>query len=101
VSPAVPGGPSRARKRAVFSLSLKAPAFEALGDVTCSECQTHADLWDVVLARAVVQPPFSMCLVGLGATRTDFRRDIEADKYHEIQLADVGIPTDATVLQVG
>jgi hypothetical protein len=61
-----------------------APAYFEQGYVTCSECQSQADLWSVVLARTLAQPPIPMCLVGLGATRTHFMRDIEADKYQEI-----------------
>jgi hypothetical protein len=71
------------------------------GFVTCSQCQAQADLWSVVLGRAIAQPPIPMCLVGLGATQTSFMREIEADKYHEIHLSTVGIPAEATVLQVG
>jgi hypothetical protein len=36
-----------------------------------------------------------------GGYQTCFRRNIEANKYHEIDLATIGIPADATVLQVG
>jgi len=78
-----------------------APAYFEQGYVTCTKCQAQADLWSVVLGRALIQPPIPMCLVGLGATETHFTREIEANKYHEIDLTDVGIPADATVLQVG
>jgi hypothetical protein len=78
-----------------------APADFEHGYVTCSECQRQADLWSVVLGRAVLQPPIPMCLVGLGASETHFTRAIETNKYHEIDLTDVGIPADATALQVG
>jgi len=71
------------------------------GHVTCTECHTQNDLWDVVLGRMLSQPPLPMHLVVLGATRTLFTHVIEAGKYHEVQLTDVGIPADATVLQVG
>jgi hypothetical protein len=73
----------------------------AQGYVACSECQAHADLWDVVLARALSQPPTPMSLIGLGATETHFTHEIVANKYHEIHLTTVGVPVDATVLQVG
>ena len=78
-----------------------APVYFERGHVTCSKCQGLADLWDVVLSRTLTQPPIPMSLIGLGATRTCFMHQIEAGKYHEINLATVGIPTDATVLQVG
>ena len=78
-----------------------APAYFEQGFIACSKCQAQADLWSVVLGRALIQPPLPMCLVGLGATETHFMREIEADKYHEIHLKDVGIPVGATLLQVG
>ena len=78
-----------------------APNYFERGYVTCGKCQAQADLWSVVLGRALTQPPIPMCLVGLGATETHFTRDIDADKYHEIDLTNLGVPADATVLQVG
>jgi hypothetical protein len=78
-----------------------APAYFEQGYITCSKCQAQADLWSVVLGRALSQPPVPMCLVGLGATETHFTHEIAADKYHEIHLTTAGIPADATVLQVG
>ena len=71
------------------------------GFVTCSECQAQADLWDVVLNRTLALSPIAASLVALGASSTSFIREIEAGKYHEIELKAFGIPTDATVLQVG
>jgi hypothetical protein len=71
------------------------------GYVACSKCSAQANLWNVVLQYALIQPPIPMCLVPLGATETHFTRDIEANKGHEIHLTDVGIPENAIVLQVG
>lgn len=71
------------------------------GYIACSECSARADLWDVVLARMNVDPTPTMSLVCLGATQTSFQREIAADKYHMIDLTEVGVPRDATVLQVG
>lgn len=78
-----------------------APTYFEQGYVTCSECQAQADLWDVVLRRALAFASLPMCIIALGGRQTSFTRKIEADKYHEIDLAEVGIPADATVLQVG
>jgi hypothetical protein len=79
-----------------------APVYFEQGYVTCSECKARADLWDVVLALMNVDPPMpTISLVGLGATQTSFQREITADKYHMIDLTEVGVPKDATVLQVG
>jgi hypothetical protein len=72
------------------------------GHITCSKCNERSDLWDVVLARMKVDPPMpAMSLVCLGAVRTGFNREIIADKYHVIDLTEVRVPKDATVLQVG
>jgi len=78
-----------------------APVYFEQGYIACSKCQAQTDLWSAVLDGTLIQPPMPMCLIGLGATQTNFMRDIEANKYHEIPLADVGIPADATALQVG
>jgi hypothetical protein len=83
-------------------ISEAAPTYFEQGYVTCSECKAPADLWDVVLARMNVDPPMpKMSLVCLGAAQTTFQREISADKYHMIDLTEVGVPKDATVLQVG
>jgi hypothetical protein len=79
-----------------------APAYFRQGYIECNECKTRADLWKVVLARVLTKPSVpSFALEQLGATRTRFMHTIEADKYHEIPLETVGIPTDAMILQVG
>jgi hypothetical protein len=83
-------------------ISEAAPTYFEQGYVTCSECKARADLWDVVLARMKVDPPMpTMSLVCLGAAQTSFQREITADRYHMIDLTEVGVPKDATVLQVG
>jgi hypothetical protein len=72
------------------------------GFVECSECKAKSDLWQVVLARICTTPFLPvLALEQIGATRTGFTHTIAADKYHEISLDSVGIPPDATILQVG
>lgn len=79
-----------------------APAYFEQGSVECGECNSKADLWQVVLARICTNPFIpSLALEQIGATRTRFTHTIEADKYHEIPLDSVGIPSDARILQVG
>jgi hypothetical protein len=79
-----------------------APAYFEQGFVECCECKAKADLWQVVLARICTTPFLPvLALEQIGATHTRFTHTIEADKYHEIPLDSVGIPPDATVLQVG
>src|SRR5271156_3641730 len=74
-------------------ISEAAPIYFEQGYVSCSECQTRADVWDVVLDRMNIDPPIpTMSLVCLGATETSFSREIAADKYHMIDLAEVGVP---------
>ncbi len=77
-------------------------AYFEQGFVTCSQCHVPVDLWDVVLMHALAMPSVAvMSLELLGASRTSFVKDIEDGKYHEIDLTSIGIPEDATVLQVG
>jgi hypothetical protein len=79
-----------------------APTYFEQGFVECCRCRARADLWQVVLARICTTPFLPvLALEQIGATHTRFTHTIEADKYHEIPLDSVGIPPDATVLQVG
>jgi hypothetical protein len=79
-----------------------AKAYFENGFVTCSQCHVSVDLWDVVLMHTLAMPSVAvMSLELLGASRTGFVKTIEDGKYHEIDLTSVGIPENATVLQVG
>jgi len=82
-------------------ISESAPAYFAQGHVICKECNELADLWDVVLARVTAPHPTAVSLVSLGVTSTHFDRRIEAGRYLEVDLTEVGVPKDAAVLQAG
>jgi hypothetical protein len=81
-------------------ISGAATTYFEQGYVKCSSCGERVDVWDVTLARMHIHPPSPTNLVCIGAALTHFHRDIAADKYHMIDLTEVGIPSDATVLQV-
>ena len=83
-------------------IAQAAPTYFDHGYITCCRCGERVDVWDAVLTRMKIQPPVpTISLVCLGATTTHFEREITADKYHMIDLSEVGVPKDATVLQVG
>ena len=60
-----------------------------------------ANLWDVVVQGARAISVSAHCLGYVGARITTFFENIDAHKYHEIELQRVGIPEDAAILQVG
>ena len=82
-------------------ISEAAPLYFEHGQIACKQCGTNADLWDEARARVTAEPAFALCLVSLGVVETHFDRVIEANKYLEVDLTEVGVPKDATVLQAG
>jgi hypothetical protein len=69
------------------------------GGVTCRRCGKDVNLWDS--ARTLMKLDFPLTLTAAGASQTFFVFHLSVGEVKEINLADFGVPENATVLAIG
>jgi hypothetical protein len=77
-----------------------APIFFQNGFVACEKCGESVNLWQATLAVAQSMPVLSWSISSLGATNTNFLKQVETGVIYTIDLTEYGAGKDARILSI-